>query len=325
MDPGALTKAERASARCVPAARAGQAVAKSAGAIYSDNMGQQDFIAVDWGTTNRRAYRIRAGAVIDSVQDALGVTAVPAGGFEQEVARLREALGDAPMLLAGMVGSNRGWVDAGYVPTPATLEQLSAAMVAPMDGVRIIPGVRHVAEGRGDVMRGEEVQLLGAISAGLAPPDALLCQPGTHCKWALMRDGAIARFVTAMTGEMFALLRNHALIGQEMTGEVMPGDAFAEGVRDGARGDLLASLFGVRPASLLGLRAQADAAAYVSGLLIGADCAAHAGKDIVHLLADPALGALYACAIEQLGGRAVRIDSHAAFIAGATRLWENLT
>ena len=73
------------------------------------------------------------------------------------------------------------------------------------------------------------------------------------------------------------------------------------------------------------LRAQADAAAYVSGLLIGADCAAHAGKDIVHLLADPALGALYACAIEQLGGRAVRIDSHAAFIAGATRLWENLT
>ena len=86
MDPAALTKAERASAQCVPAARAGQAVAKSAGAIYSDNMGQQDFIAVDWGTTNRRAYRIRAGAVIDSVQDALGVTAVPAGGFEQEVA-----------------------------------------------------------------------------------------------------------------------------------------------------------------------------------------------------------------------------------------------
>ena len=215
MDPGALTKAERASAQCVPAVRAGQAVAKSAGAIYSDNMGQQDFIAVDWGTTNRRAYRIRAGAVIGSVQDALGVTAVPAGGFEQEVARLREALGDAPMLLAGMVGSNRGWVDAGYVPTPATLEQLSAAMVAPTGGVRIIPGVRHVAEGRGDVMRGEEVQLLGAISAGLAPPDALLCQPGTHCKWAWMRDGAIARFVTAMTGEMFALLRNHALIGQE--------------------------------------------------------------------------------------------------------------
>ena len=126
MDPGALTKAERASAQCVPAVRAGQAVAKSAGAIYSDNMGQQDFIAVDWGTTNRRAYRIRAGAVIGSVQDALGVTAVPAGGFEQEVARLREALGDAPMLLAGMIGSNRGWMDAGYVATPATLAQIAS-------------------------------------------------------------------------------------------------------------------------------------------------------------------------------------------------------
>ena len=288
-------------------------------------MGQQDFIAVDWGTTNRRAYRIREGQVIDSMQDALGVTAVPSGGFEQEVARLRACLGDAPMLLAGMIGSNRGWMDAGYVATPATLAQISAAMVAPMDGVHIVPGVSHVAQGRGDVMRGEEVQLLGAICANLAPSDALLCQPGTHCKWAWMTDGAIARFVTAMTGEMFALLKKHALIGQEMTGEISAGDAFADGVRDGARGDLLASLFGVRPASLLGLRARADAAAYVSGLLIGADCAAYATGQRVHLLADAALGALYASAILQLGGQAVRIDTRAAFIAGATRLWENLT
>lgn len=302
-----------------------RAVAKRRGAIYSDNMGQRDFIAVDWGTTNRRAYRLREGVVIDSMADGRGVTAVAPGGFEQEVAQLRARLGDVPMLLAGMVGSNRGWVDAGYAATPATLEQIATAMVTPMEGVRIIPGVSHIADGRGDVMRGEEVQLLGAICAGLAPRDALLCQPGTHCKWAWMTDGAIARFVTAMTGEMFALLKNHALIGQEMTGDVCPGQAFADGVLDGARGDMLASLFGVRPASLLGLRARADAASYVSGLLIGADCAAHAAGERVHLLADPTLGALYARAIAQLGGHAVRIDSQAAFIAGATRLWETMT
>ena len=71
--------------------------------------------------------------------------------------------------------------------------------------------------------------------------------------------------------------------------------------------------------------ACADAAAYVSGLLIGADCAAYATGQRVHLLADAALGALYASAIVQLGGQAVRIDSQAAFIAGAPRLWENLT
>jgi 2-dehydro-3-deoxygalactonokinase len=287
-------------------------------------MGQHSFIAIDWGTTNRRAYRIDHGVVVATERDSLGVTAVPPGGFAAEVARLRDRHDGAPLLLAGMVGSNRGWVDAGYVPTTATLETIAAAVVEPMDGVRIVPGVRHVADGRGDVMRGEEVQLLGAIAAGLAPADALLCQPGTHCKWAWMKDGALSAFVTAMTGEMFALLKAHALIGQDMTGEVAPGDAFAQGVREGARGDLLASLFGVRPAGLLGLRDRADAAAFVSGLLIGADCAVHAGAGLVHLLADPALGALYGRAIAELGGETLLVDSHAAFIAGATRLWEYL-
>lgn len=288
-------------------------------------MSQRPIIAVDWGTTNRRAYRIANGVVVQCESDTLGVTSVAAGGFAGEVAKLRAHHDGAPVLLAGMVGSNRGWVDAGYVPTPATLEALAGAVVRPLDGVMIVPGVCHVTGNRGDVMRGEEVQLLGAVAAGLAPDDALLCQPGTHCKWARMQHGAIASFVTAMTGEMFALLKGHALIGQDMIGPVTPGPAFMDGVREAARGDLLASLFGVRPAGLLGLRDRDDAAAFVSGLLIGADCAAHAGEGEVHLLADPALGALYGCAIAELGGASVLVDSHAAFVAGATRLWEYLS
>jgi 2-dehydro-3-deoxygalactonokinase len=174
-------------------------------------------------------------------------------------------------------------------------------------------------------MRGEEVQLLGAVAAGLAPGSALLCQPGTHCKWARMADGAIADFVTAMTGEMFALLRDHALIGREMVG--LPGDdaAFFEGISDSRRGDLLGSLFGVRPASLLNLRPQSDAASYVSGLLIGADCRAHVqAGETVYLLDDGLIGALYARAIAAVGASAHRIDSHSAFIAGITRIQERL-
>tara|TARA_R110000787_G_scaffold37652_1_gene95459 strand:+ start:13561 stop:14427 length:867 start_codon:yes stop_codon:yes gene_type:complete len=287
-------------------------------------MRQQSFIAVDWGTTNRRAYQIVKGAVVAAQRDALGITSVPPGGFVPEVDRLRDQLGGAPVLLAGMVGSNRGWIDAGYVPTSATLDALAAAIVRPTDGVMIVPGVSHIADGRGDVMRGEEVQLLGAVAAGLVPADALLCQPGTHCKWAWMREGAIAAFVTAMTGEMFALLKAHALIGQDMTGPVTPGDAFRAGVREAKRGDMLASLFAIRPAGLLGLRDRADAASFASGLLIGSDCAAHAAGGTVHLLADPTLGALYGCAITELGGTAVMVDSEAAFIAGMTRLWEQI-
>jgi 2-dehydro-3-deoxygalactonokinase len=138
-----------------------------------------------------------------------------------------------------------------------------------------------------------------------------------------MRDGAIDRFATAMTGEMFALLRSHALIGSAMQGDVTPNAAFRDGVARAGERDLLAALFGVRPASLLGLRDDADAAAYVSGLLIGSDVRAQvAPGETVHLLADPALGALYAAAIETVGGHSVMVDSHQAFLAGIVAIRE---
>lgn len=291
-------------------------------------MSNQPFIAVDWGTTNRRAYLIEDGAVIATERDALGILSVAADGFAAEAQALAARFGarheNAPMLLAGMVGSNRGWVDAGYVRCQATLEALAGRLARPTGKVAIVPGVSRVADGRGDVMRGEEVQFLGAVAGGLVPDDALLCQPGTHAKWARMGGGAILDFTTAMTGEMYALLHRHALIGAAMTGTVADGAAFRDGVADAAKGDLLAQLFGVRPASLLGLREDADAAAYVSGLLIGSDCRARlaAGGGHVHLLADPTLGSLYAAAIDGAGGTSTLVDSHAAFLAGITRLWE---
>lgn len=284
----------------------------------------QEFIAVDWGTTNRRAWRLRGGEVVDRYRDSLGITAVPVEGFAAAAGKLRASMGGAPMLLAGMVGSDRGWTNAGYVPCPATLDALAAGLVGADAGVAIVPGVSVIDGTRGDVMRGEEVQILGAVAAGLVPADALLCQPGTHCKWARVARGVLVDFSTAMTGELFALLRDHALIGAAMRGgEVADGAAFREGVRRAGDGDLATALFGVRPASLLGLRPDAQAASFVSGLLIGADCRARAGKGShVHLLADPVLGALYTAALNEIGVRAEWVDSEAAFIAGITRIRE---
>lgn len=281
------------------------------------------FIAVDWGTTNRRAYLIDDGCVVRTEHDALGIRSVPRGGFAAAAAALRAAFGDPPMLLAGMVGSTIGWADAGYVECPATLADLARQRVAVADGIEIVPGVKSLLGGRGDVMRGEEVQLLGAVADGLVPGRALLCQPGTHTKWARMAEGAITAFTTSMTGELFAILKDHALIGSAMTGAVTDGPAFREGIARSGENDLLAALFGVRPASLLGLRPDTDAASFVSGLLIGSDARAQAATgETVYLLSDPVLGTLYAKAIEAVGGSAVRIDSHAAFIAGISRIWE---
>jgi len=277
------------------------------------------FLAVDWGTTNRRVYVIEDGRVLASTRDARGVTAIAPGGFEAEVAALRTAHGDLPILLAGMIGSNIGWHAAPYVPCPAGLDALAGALLWVDAQTAIVPGVSVRTADRADVMRGEEVQLLGAAAAGLVPPDALLCQPGTHCKWAKLAGGRILDFTTAMTGELFALLRAHGLLAAQLGGDALPGAAFDAGVAEGRNRDLAASLFGIRAAKLLGVRDDADAAAYASGLLIGADVAARlAGSDAatVHILADPALGALYTAAIEAHGRSTRLVDSHTAFGAG---------
>ncbi|WP_170065785.1 2-dehydro-3-deoxygalactonokinase [Novosphingobium guangzhouense] len=280
------------------------------------------FIAVDWGTTNRRAYVIEGGEVASTERDDQGILSVPAGGFPAAVADLRARHGGLPMLLAGMVGSNRGWHDAGYVTAPAGIAEIAANLVSPVEGVSIVPGVcRDGGDGRQDVMRGEEVQLLGAVAAGLAPADALLCQPGTHAKWAVMKGGALADFTTAMTGEIFAMLKAHSLIGAEMAGDVDADEEFRKGVEASADGDLLAALFGVRAASVLGARAPGGAAAYVSGLLLGTDCRARVKPgQTVHLLADGLLARLYSAAIAAIGAEAVVVDSHASFVAGITRI-----
>lgn len=273
------------------------------------------FLAVDWGTTNRRTYLIDEGRALRCERDDRGVMAITPGGFDAEVAAIREAFGDLPMLLAGMVGSNIGWREAPYAGAPAGIADLVEQLLWLDDRTAIVPGIATTD----DVMRGEEVQLLGAVQAGLVPRDALLCQPGTHCKWVEMEAGGVAGFTTAMTGELFAMLRSHGLLAAQLGGEVSLGDAFRAGVEEGRKRDLAASLFKIRAAKLLGLRDDADAASFASGLLIGADVAARlaeARHTIVYILADPGLGELYASAIEEQGASAMIVDSHAAFEAG---------
>lgn len=297
-------------------------------------------IAIDWGSTHRRIHVLDGdGRVLARRHDARGVTAPGLMDHAADVAAIRSefraAHGDLPVLAAGMVGSARGWVEVPYLPCPAGLDALAGALHW-VDPARtaIVPGLCRSAGQPADVMRGEEVQLLGASAAGLVPPDGLMCQPGTHCKWAIMAGGAITDFRTRMTGELFALLRQHSLLSPMMAGGVADGPAFRAGLaaavaKDGAgtaAGDLLAALFGVRAAVLCGQRAAADGAAYVSGLLIGSDVAAQGLRpgDTVHLLADASLGALYGAAIAAAGARVVTVDSEAAFTAGAAALFSRI-
>jgi 2-dehydro-3-deoxygalactonokinase len=287
------------------------------------------FIAVDWGTTNRRAYLLGAdGRQSAEFEDGLGVLAVAAGGFPAAVAEIRERLGARPLLMAGMIGSNRGWVEAPYVPCPAGIAELAGALAWPAEDVAIVPGVSFADGRRADVMRGEEVQLLGAFAAGLIPADCLVCHPGTHNKWAALAGGRIAGFRTIMTGELFNLLSEHSILSDLLKGEAEADTAFAAGVDAGLSGSgLPAELFAVRARVLLGHAERGDAPSFTSGLLIGTDIAIglgdHGQREVI-VMGRPELTRLYAAAIAQAGREPIELDGERSFIAGCARIAETL-
>ena len=262
----------------------------------------EGFIAVDWGTTNRRAYRLdSSGKCAAEFEDDKGVLSVPKDGFPDAISDIRQRLGDYPLLLAGMVGSNRGWKEAPYVSCPAGIDDLAAKLVWAGEREAIVPGVSYLGQGRADVMRGEEVQLLGAVTAGLIDPMGLVGHPGTHNKWATLRHGKIDSFQTVMTGELYNLLKEHSILSDLLQGEVRANDVFKRAARHAIDNEALpADLFGVRARVLLGQAKEEDAASYASGLLIGADV--RIGLSIptgaqIAVIGRPELTHLYATAI----------------------------
>jgi len=288
----------------------------------------EGYIAVDWGTTNRRAYRVDPGGqCVAEMEDDQGILAVAPGGFPAAVAQIRERLGNHPLLMAGMIGSNRGWIEAPYAPCPAGLDDLAARLIWAEEGrAAIVPGLSHLTDDSADVMRGEEVQILGAVAAGIVPPDCLICHPGTHNKWIEVAGGRIIGFRTVMTGEMFNLLREHSILADLLALPATTGEAFHDGVRRGLAHDgLTAELFSVRARVLLDRAKREDAASYTSGLLIGADLRVGlrtAPEAEVIVMGRPELTSLYAAALTEAGQDAREVDGEKAFLAGVRAIVE---
>lgn len=261
-------------------------------------------IAIDWGTTSFRAYRLdSSGTVVERKTAPKGILAVPPGGFAAVLeTELGDWVGEPPIVMSGMVGSRQGWVEAPYVPCPAGLDEIARAMREVRKGVWIVPGVSC----RGavpDVMRGEEVQVLGAGAEGL------VCLPGTHSKWVEVKAGRIERFSTHMTGELYAVLRQHSILGRMMEEGERDARAFREGVaRAGESGGLLHHLFGVRTRGLMGELGPAASASYLSGLLIGHEMRSFPARRF-SLIGEPALTRLYQEAAAALGIETETLDA----------------
>jgi len=290
-------------------------------------------LACDWGTTHLRAWTLDAeGGVLAHRTFELGVGRLGPGEaaarFEAEVRPALDAL-ELPAILCGMVGSNLGWMLAPYADCPAGLGDVAAALVrVPGSDVRIAPGLRcRTALGMTDVMRGEETQILGWIARrpARAHGSRLVCHPGTHAKWALVEDGRIVRFQTAMTGELFAVLRGHSVLkGPGQPDDAAAFDAGLEAAGDGQA--LAARLFSARSRVVGDGRPATETASYLSGLLIGADVAAtpallDAGDLPVALLGDPTLCSWYGRALAARGVAHTIDDGEAAAISGLHALW----
>ena len=297
-------------------------------------MNDEGFLALDWGTTNLRAWRLGAdGRVQRAAEFQLGVSRLAPGEaaarFESEV---RPALGgeSLPALACGMIGSNLGWVPAPYIDCPASLETLAGGLVEAAPGVRIIPGLRCHGLAGPDVMRGEETQILGWLAADPARRRGrrLLVHPGTHAKWVTIDDGALTRFNTSMTGELYSVLGAHSLLRFPEGGsdDDRAFDAGAAAAGDG--GALATRLFGLRGLVVNEQLPTASAASWLSGLLIGAEVGAlwpmlrDGVADGVDLLGDAGLCVLYARVLEARGVTYTVSDGEAAVLAGLIHIWK---
>ena len=283
-------------------------------------MFDQGFVAVDWGTTHRRTWAIDGeGTASAPVVDGEGILSVT--DFPAAVAALRERAGVRPLLMAGMIGSNRGWREVPYVAAPAGLAEIAAAVTWVEPGVGIVPGVSCVdGDLHADIMRGEEVALIGACAGAAVECDGLVCHPGTHTKWVEMEGGRIARFRTVMTGDVFAALANKSILSDLLALPAPVDAAFLAGVDHAlANADLTAELFAARARVILGKAEAVHAASYVSGLLIGSDVRIGLGRlraDVVPVLGAPALTERFAAALARAGRDAVEHDGDAAFLTG---------
>jgi 2-dehydro-3-deoxygalactonokinase len=294
--------------------------------------GSASFAAVDWGTTRFRAWLLdAAGAVVAERRSDEGMISLAREKFEGVLEGHLAAIGAdlaLPVVICGMAGSRQGWIEAPYADTPAPLaEVFGKAVIVPgtRRDVRIVPGIAQRDPARPDVMRGEETQLAGTASLAEAD-DLLVCMPGTHCKWVELKGGTVTGFTTWMTGELFSVLSQHSILRHAVGSEparVSADDPLFGAWLDDALAhpdDAASRLFRIRASTLLTGMQPGQAAAALSGLLIGSEVGSAKGRfgarTEMILVGSGPLGALYGEALRRAGFAATTVDAETAVRQG---------
>lgn len=277
------------------------------------------YIAIDWGSTNLRAWLYQDDQCLESRQSAAGVTRLngesPAAVFSEITRGWRD--GATPAVLAGMVGSNVGWKVAPYLPVPVDFSAIGQQLTSVGDKVWIIPGLSVSRDANQNMMRGEETQLLGAR---MIAPSSIYVMPGTHCKWVQADRQQINDFRTVMTGELHYLLLRHSLVGAGLPEQVPAPGAFNAGLERGLHSpDILPRLFEVRASHVLGSLPREQVGEFLSGLLIGAEVATLSERfrdPQVTIVGGEALANRYQQALSAIGRQTTVVSGDNAFQTG---------
>ncbi|EGN6998472.1 2-dehydro-3-deoxy-6-phosphogalactonate aldolase [Escherichia coli] len=282
------------------------------------------YIAIDWGSTNLRAWLYQGDHCLESRQSEAGVTRLngksPAAVLAEVTTDWREE--NTPVVMAGMVGSNVGWKVAPYLSVPARFSSIGEQLTSVGDNIWIIPGLCVSHDDNHNVMRGEETQLIGARALA---PSSLYVMPGTHCKWVQADSQQINDFRTVMTGELHHLLLNHSLIGAGLPPQENSADAFAAGLERGLNAPaILPQLFEVRASHVLGTLPREQVSEFLSGLLIGAEVASMRDyvthQHAITLVAGTSLTARYQQAFQAMGCDVTAVAGDTALIGAGTVL-----
>jgi 2-dehydro-3-deoxygalactonokinase len=196
-----------------------------------------------------------------------------------------------------MLSSEVGLTSVRHAVAPAGIAELASAAVEyrlpDFEGppILIVPGVRTPA-GLGaagwldaDVMRGEEVETLGAVAAlRLAGRSVAFLWPGSHTKLVEVDfEGRILRSYTTLAGEITATLASHTIISKSLP-STLPEEpdrgAVELGMRTAVEAGIGRAAFAVRLAELSGSLDAHGRASFWVGAVIGEDCARIAAHPI---------------------------------------------
>jgi 2-dehydro-3-deoxygalactonokinase len=283
-------------------------------------------LAIDWGSSALRGALLdQDGAVLEQRSVARGLLTIAPGDFADVFESTFGDWMDRPgmaCLMAGMVGSQQGWVEAAYCTCPAGLDEVVAALTsvpasAKASDIAIVPGVLCEHHGVPDVMRGEEIKIFGALEL-LGVDEAVLVLPGTHSKWATVAGGRIRGFSTVMSGEFYALLRRHSILARTLPAEdgELDAGAFDRGVGHALEGQsLMQTAFSVRTLALFDRLPAAALPSYLSGLVIGEElrCRPLDGVGQVIVIGAPALAQRFERALRQRGQAVRQLGEEAAW------------